>query len=165
MPVIQSVTLDDRVVDLITFCGEVLEEKKWSTTQVAGGGGGMNAGTGLPNPVNITSVSTTHDQFFLRSDSGEEKSFQLAGGGIALRKSHRVTVLWGTVKGNDHGKYLAVYNHTTGDLNKFDSAIDDMAVPPVSTALLIGFIVGVLAICFYALGIVLLAVLMIRRSN
>src|ERR1700722_6219456 len=99
MDPVQRVILDGRVINLYTFCGEVLDEKKWSTTQVAGGGGGMNAGTGLPNRVTIASVNTTHDQFFLRDSNGEEKSFQLDDAGIALRKSHRVTVLWGSVKG------------------------------------------------------------------
>ena len=75
---------------------------------------------------------------------------QLAGGGITRERATRVTVLWGTVVWNDHGKYLAVYNHTTGDLNKFDSAIDELSVPPFTTALLIGYIVGFLGIaCFY----------------
>jgi hypothetical protein len=40
MALIKTVTVGDRIIDLFTFQGEVLDEKKWATTQVSGSGGG-----------------------------------------------------------------------------------------------------------------------------
>jgi hypothetical protein len=165
MALINSVAVGDRIIDLITFQGEVVDEKKWATTQVAGGGGGINTGSGLPNQVTITSVSTTHDQFFLRNNEGQEKAFEFANAGLALRKGNRVTVLWGTIKGNEHGKYLAVYNHTTGQLSQIPDSINNLAIPPMPVPVFIGYVAGVLGICFYGVGFVVLAVLIITRSK
>ncbi len=165
MALINSVTVGDRIIDLFTFQGEVVDEKKWATTQVAGGGGGINTGSGQPNPVTISSSSTTHDQFFLRSDDGKEQAFEFANAGLALRKGHRITVLWGTIKGNVSGTYLAVYNHTTGQLSAIPDSINKLAIPSMPVPVFIGYILGVLGICFYGVGFIVLAVLIITRSK
>ena len=165
MPLIKTVTVGNRVIDLFTYHGEVVEEKKWATTSVAGSGGGINAGSGLPNPVTISSSTTTHDQFFLRSDDGREQAFELANAGLALRKGNRMTVLWGVIKGNATGNYLAVYNQTTSQLSEIPDSINTLAVPPMPTAVLIGYVLGVFGICFYGVGFVILPVLMILRSK
>ena len=120
MALIRSVTVGERVIDLHKFTGEVVDEKKWSTTQVSGGGGGYNVGLGQNNPVTISSVSTTHDQFFLKNDSGQEMAVELANAELALRKGHRVTVFWGILQGQERGSYVAIYNHTTNNLTKID---------------------------------------------
>jgi len=165
MALLKTVTVGDRVIDLFTFHGEVLEEKKWATTQVSGSGGGINTGSGQPSPVTITSSSTTHDQFFLRGDDGHEEAFEFANAGLALRKGHRMSVLWGTIKGNNSGTYLAVYNHTTSRLSEIPDSINNLAVPPMPRAVLIGYVAGVFAICFYGLGFIVLPVLFILRSK
>src|SRR5258708_35198399 len=134
MALLKTVTVGDRIIDLFTYHGEVLEEKKWATTQVSGSGGGFNAGSGQPSPVTITSSNTTHDQFFLRGDDGHEQAFEFANAGLALRKGHRMSVLWGTIKGNSSGTYLAVYNHTTSRLSEIPDSINNLAVPPMPTA-------------------------------
>jgi hypothetical protein len=164
MPVIQTVTVGDRIIELSTFRGEVVEEKKWATTQVAGGGG-INTGPGQHTPVTISSASTTHDQFFLRSDDGQERAFEMADAGLALRKGHRVTVLWANIKGIERGAYLAVYNHTTAALTPFPSAVSELAIPPLPTSMLIGFIAGFFGICLYGLGFIVLIVLFMKRSK
>lgn len=165
MTLVQTVTVGNRVIDLYTFTGEVVEEKKWATTQVTGGGGGYNMGSGQQNPVSITSTTTTHDQFFLRDDAGQERAFEIAGGGLALRKGHRITVLWGLIKGNQTGPYLAVYNHTTGSLSELAGSVAHLAVPPTPLALIVVYLVSIFAICFYGLGIVVLIALIVYRSG
>jgi hypothetical protein len=164
MALIKSVTVGDRVIDLYNFHGEVGEEKKWATTQVSGGGSTTQA-TGYASNAPISSTTTTYDQFFVRSDDGQELAVETTNAGLALRKGHRVTVFWGIIKGNERGPYVAIYNHTTGDLARIDSAINNLAVPGASTGFLIGMVVGVFAICFYGLGIIVLAVLLIQRSK
>jgi hypothetical protein len=50
MALVQSVTVGNRVIDLYDFQGDVVDEKKWATTQVSGSGGGcgINVGSGQP---------------------------------------------------------------------------------------------------------------------
>ena len=164
MALIKSVTVGDRVIDLYNFHGEVVEEKKWATTQISGGGSTTQA-TGYASNAPITSATTTHDQFFVRSDDGQEMAVETTNSGLALRKGHRVTVFWGIIKGNERGPFVAIYNHTTGDLTKMDLAIYNLAVPGASTGFLIGMVAGVFGICFYGLGIIVLAFLLIQKSK
>ena len=86
MALIRSVTVGDRTIALYAFTGEVVDEKKWGTTEVGSSGGGYNAGSGQNNPVTISSVSHTHDQFFLKNDSGQEMAVETTDAGLALRK-------------------------------------------------------------------------------
>ena len=165
MALIRSVTVGERVIDLHKFTGEVVDEKKWSTTQVSGGGGGYNAGSGQNNPVTISSVSTTHDQFFLKNDSGQEMAVELANAGLALRKGHRVTVFWGIIQGQKHGRYFAIYNHTTNNLTKMDSDIQELAVPPTSGMVTLAWIASIFGICLYGLGFIGIIILFIAGGK
>ncbi len=161
MALIQSVTVGDRIIDLHQFSGEVMEEKKWATTQVTSAGGGYNVNTGQNNPVTISSINRTHDQFFLKSDTGQEMAVELTDAGLALRKGHRVTVFWGIIHGQANGKYVAIYNHTTNSLTKMDDAINGLAMKPASGLVSLAFIASIFGICLYGLGFIGLVVLYI----
>lgn len=161
MALIRSVTVGDRVIDLHQFSGEVMEEKKWATTQVTSGGGDYNVNTGQNNPVTISSINRTHDQFFLKNENGQEMAVELTDAGLALRKGHRVTVFWGIIHGQAHGKYIAIYNHTTKSLTKMDDATNGLAMKPASALVSLAFIASVFGICLYGLGIIGLIVLYI----
>jgi hypothetical protein len=152
---------------LHAFTGEVVDEKKWSTTQVSGGGGGYNVGSGRNNPVTISSVSHTHDQFFLKNESGQEKVVETVNAGLAIRKGHRVTVMWGVLQGMERGQYLAIYNHTTDTLTRFDAAIQGLAMKPAPGLLPLAWIASIFGICVYGLGIIGIIVLFIlgRQRN
>jgi len=161
----QTVSVGNRIIEFHTFTGVVLEEKKWTTTQVSGGGGGYNVGSGHQNPVTISSSTTTHSQFFLRDDAGQERAFEITDFNVAVRQGHRVTVLWGIIQGNPNGPYLAVCNHTTGDLTQSPSGVNALAALPMSTGILLAYIASFFAICLYGLGIVALIILMVQRSG
>ena len=165
MALIQTVTVGSRVIDLYTFTGEVADEKKWATTHVSGGGGGYNVGSGQNNPVTISSQTTTHDQFFIRDEAGKEMAFEMANTGLALRKGHRVTVLWGIIKGNDRGPNIAVYNHTTDNLTLIQSSITSLAIPPTPFSITIAYFVSIFATCLYGLGLIALIALIVYRSG
>lgn len=119
MQLINNVTIGRRAIDLYTFTGEVLGEKKWSSTHVSGGGSS-----------NVYSSTTTHNQFFLRDDAGREESFTAPSANLALRKGHRVTVLWGIAQGENGGLILGVRNHNTGHLTKLNESIEKLAWTP-----------------------------------
>ena len=130
MAVVQSVKLGNGLVDLHTFRGEVMDEKKWATTTVSGGGGGgyVQQGTGYMSTSPITSETTTHDQLFLRSEDGQERAFKATNIDFPVRKGHLVSVLWGIQHGKDKGPFIAFYNHTTNNLENFEISIKDLAV-------------------------------------
>jgi hypothetical protein len=167
MALIRSVTVGDRTIALHAFTGEVVDEKKWGTTQVGSSGGGYNVGSGQNNPVTISSVSHTHDQFFLKNDSGQEMAVETTDAGLALRKGHRVTVIWGILQGTERGRYLAIYNHTTDTLTKFDPAIQGLAMKPPPGMLPLAWIASIFGICLYGLGIIGIVALFIsgRKRN
>ncbi|HET7624535.1 MAG TPA: hypothetical protein VFM25_04660 [Verrucomicrobiae bacterium] len=163
MALIQSVAVGNRVIDLYAFQGEVIDEKKWSSTHVSGSGGNYNVGSGQINPVTISSSTATHDQFFLRGEDGQEMAVELVNSGLALRKGHRISVAWGIIKGNERGQYIAAYNHNTGSLVKFDAAIRGLAIPKMSTAFTIALAISIFGICLYGFGIIFAAVLLFLR--
>jgi hypothetical protein len=166
MASIRSVTVGTRIIDLHKFSGEIVDEKRWATTQVSGSGGGYNVGSGGTNPVSISSVSQTHDQFFLKNESGQEMAIELTDAGLAVRKGHRVTVFWGIIQGQANGPYVAVYNHTTNDLRVIEPGIQRLAVPPTSGLVPIGWLVSAVAFCFYGLGIIgLIAMFILGRRR
>jgi hypothetical protein len=165
MALIQSVTVGDRIIDLHKFSGEVVDEKKWATTQVSGGGGGYNVGSGQHNPVTIASVSQTHDQFFLKNNSGQEMAVETTDAGLALRKGHHVTVFWGIIRGQERGPYLAFYNHTTNNLTKIDPAIQGLVAKPASGLVVLAWFASIFGICLYGLGIIGIVVLLIEGGK
>jgi hypothetical protein len=165
MALIRSVTAGDRIIDLHKFSGEVMEEKKWATTQVSGGGGGYNVGSGRNNPVAIASVSQTHDQFFLKDDGGQEMAVEMTDAGVAVRKGHRVTVFWGAVNGQERGPYVAIYNHTTNHLTKIDPAIQGLVVESTSLPTLLAWFASLFGICIYGLGIIGIVLLLIAGGK
>jgi hypothetical protein len=165
MALIRSVTVGERIIDLHKFSGEVVEEKKWSTTQVSGGGGGYNAGSGQRNPVTIASVSQTHDQFFLKNAGGQEMAVEMTDAGLALRKGHRVTVFWGILQGEKIGLYVAIYNHATNSITKIEPAIESLTAKRTSGLVLVAWIVCIFGICLYGLGIIGIVALLIGGSK
>ena len=165
MALIRSVVVGDRVIDLHKFFGEVVDEKKWSTTQVSGGGGGYNVGSGHNNPVTISSVTQTHDQFFLKSDDGHELAVEMTDAGLALRKGHRVTVFWGILQGQERGPYIAIYNQTTNDVTKMEPAILNLTAKPASGLVMLAWIASIFGICFYGLGIIGIVALFIAGGK
>jgi hypothetical protein len=148
MAVIQSVKVGNRVIDLFTFQGEVMDEKKWATTHVSGGGGigYVHAGSGYSTPRPVTSKTTTHDQFFVRSDDGQERAVETTNADLALRKGHRVTLLLGIEKGKEQGPCVAIYNHTTSDLTLINGDIKQLAFPSNVAGKLFMFLGWVIAL-------------------
>ncbi|CAN5814588.1 hypothetical protein BH10BAC2_BH10BAC2_26420 [soil metagenome] len=81
-------------------------------TRVHGSGGGSN-GYGNTAPVNISSTTTIHDQFFLKDKKGKESSFQLQDFNVACREGNELSVIWAIKKGGKTGPYIVVHNRTT----------------------------------------------------
>lgn len=161
----QSVTIADRAIDLYKFSGEVVDEKMWTTTQVSGGGGGYNVGSGKQNPISISSTSVAHNQFFLKSDSGEEKAIELPESSVAFRKGHRVTVFWGQTSGTNQSQYVGVVNHTLNTSATFPSAVDGFCATGTPCLIQIAWIASIFLICFYGTGFIGIIILYLHSRT
>jgi hypothetical protein len=133
-------------VALWAVTGEVVGEKKWSTTAVSGGGGGglILGGDGFISRTRITSNTSIHDQVFVRTDDGGELPVELTNVNLAVRVGHRVTVLWGIRKGRERGPFLGLYVHDTDALTELPNA--ELISSPISLkirvvlAVIVGFV-------------------------
>lgn len=140
MAAVKSVAVGNRTINIYAFHGEVMDEKKWTHTTVSGGGGGgySHQGNGYSSTAPVTSTTTTHDQIILRSENGLEKAVEFQNQHLALRKGHRLSLIWGIKEGKDWGPYIAVYNHVTQETKYMSDQISDLVCPVPSQTYLIG---------------------------
>ena len=121
-----------RKINVLHIAGEVAEARKWSVTEVSGGGGGGTiTGTngqvyGNVSSAPITSTTTQHDQFFVRCTDGKDRILKLVNQNVQARSGHWVTLLLGIPAGKEGGDYVAVFNHDTDTFRVLPNAIDDL---------------------------------------
>lgn len=108
--------------------GIVMDNKKWSETHVSGGGGGR--GTVIAGQVNmprveITSRTSTQQEFWIREDgTGQELPFRLSGADVPLRSGQRISVVSvsamrsGEAVGQGRSINVLLVNHDAGHLSK-----------------------------------------------
>ena len=128
----KSLTLGARTLNFYVICGKVVGDKRWSTTQVHGGGGGgyVHNGSGYTSSVHISSTSTVHDQIFIEQDDGSERVIELANTDVGVRPGHRLTAAFAIFEDKERGPYLFVHNHTTHKTAWFNKDIDRLAISP-----------------------------------
>ncbi|SCY23038.1 hypothetical protein [Flavobacterium caeni] len=121
-------TSSNETYHLYVFTGKVLESSKNLETRVSGSGGGgfVYKGTGGSSDVTIRSRTLVHDQLFLLSETGEERSFQLQDFNLACRADQNLSIFWAIKQGDEYGPYLAVYNHNTNNIFFQHNVIDNM---------------------------------------
>ena len=87
--------------------GDVLDTNKFSETHVS-----SYAGSKDHAPTVSSTTITTHE-FWVREESGKEKSVTIIDRNVPLRAGHNVSVLYA---GSKHGKMpVAIANNTTGE--------------------------------------------------
>jgi hypothetical protein len=95
--------------------GEVLGNDKYSETHVSSSGGGGYVGQygGHVSAPQVSSITTTNQEIWIKTESGSEESIQLKGYDIPMRSGHKISVI---LAGNkDAGSYYTVIvNHSTG---------------------------------------------------
>lgn len=107
----RNFVLGKKVVEFSAVTGEVLSSDKFSETQVYSRGGGPLPGGGSSG-VSVHSNVTTKQEFWLRTDDGEEKAIQLSGADIPIRLGQRLTVINAHLAGSELRLYAALINHT-----------------------------------------------------
>lgn len=110
------------------FRGSVVGATKQLETKVSGGGGGGSSfrGTGYTAPVTISSTTITHDMIHLADENGGEHALRLQNWDLSARETHQLTAVWLRKKGKSKGPYVAIHNHTLGETDYNEKALDKM---------------------------------------
>ena len=116
----KKIEAEGKFFNIYWTTGTVKSEKKYSTTNVSGGGSTING----QGSVSISSTTTIHDDIFIIDESGKEHSFQLSNFDVACREGNKVSVVWAILEGKERGPYVLVINHDT--LNNY--FVSDMAL-------------------------------------
>jgi hypothetical protein len=131
------ITKEDTMADIIIngktyehnfFRGNVVGATKQLETKVTGGGGGGGSfrGTGYTAPVSIQSHTVTHDMIHLADESGAEHALRLQNWDLSVRETHVLTAIWLIKKGRKKGPYVAINNHTLGETDYNNKALNKM---------------------------------------
>ena len=94
--------------------GEVLSTNKLNETHVSSSGGGGHVDPqygGHVAAAQVSSVVITTHEFWLKEEDGTEQAVQLRGKNIPLAVGQKVTLIAGSVLGEDQGYYVVLYNH------------------------------------------------------
>jgi hypothetical protein len=67
-------------------------------------------------PGRIETTMQSEHEMWLRATDGRELPIRMSDIGLAARTGHTVTVLWGSMVGNEEGQYFAGRNHTTEEV-------------------------------------------------
>jgi len=108
--------------------GKVVGKDKNFETRVSGGGGGASyQGTGGSAPISISSTTYIHDKIYLDIGNGKETAIELTDWDIACREGHDMMVVWIIKDNNQRGKYVAVKNFTTDNLQIDNNNVEQLA--------------------------------------
>lgn len=110
-----------RNLDIYVFTGEILDTQRTSETTVSGN---MNA----PN-AQISSRTDHYTHLFLRGPDGREDDLNFESR-VGFRTGQKASFVWASSMGPDKGKYIAVYNHTSGQINTIRKGNNDMSCIP-----------------------------------
>jgi hypothetical protein len=144
----QEILINGKAYEHYHVTGRVTGASKHLETQVSGGGGGGYSyqGTGSSYSAPVTSRTFTHDQVFVAAGDGKEHALKLVDWDLAVREGHDLTAVWLIKRGKSSGPYVAIQNHTTGDVRHNMDALAKMHRPPLYFALapllLVNFLPG-----------------------
>ncbi len=110
-----------RNLDIYGFTGEILDTQRTSETTISGN-------TNAPN-AQISSRTDHYTHLFLRNADGREDDLNFESR-VGFRTGQTATFIWATSSGADKGKYIAVYNNTSGQINTIRKGNNDMACIP-----------------------------------
>jgi len=135
MTQISTVNVGSRQIAIHSMSGEVMDSKKWTTTEISGGGGEgvISHGAGYIKQNKIESKTTTHDQIIIRTADGEEESLKVEDMNLVVRQGHWVSLIWAIPSGWKEGPFVAVFNHNTGSLDFIGSAVNKACFPMISS--------------------------------
>lgn len=135
---IATINVGSRQVEIHSMSGEVMGSRKWTTTEISGGGGVgvISQGSGYIEQDEVKSETTTHDQIIIRAADGKEESLKVKDLDLAVRDGHWVSLIRAIPSGRKEGPCVAILNHNTGSLDFINSAVDKTCLPMIVSSVL-----------------------------
>lgn len=132
-------------VKIYSFTGRVIDSTQQLETKVSGSGGGgaIYQGSGAVAPVNISSTTTVHNQFFLIDEDNKEISVKLQNWDISLRTEHTVKVIWAIPGKASNGPFVTVKNFNLNEVSWSNNQLKTVVSACLFKHLMIGFAVSV----------------------
>lgn len=106
----EKVSIGANKYEICAVRGKVLSAQKHSETHISGGstGGQFNGSVA----TNITSYTTTTQEFFLELPDGSEKSYSINTISLPMRPGHEIEVFTVYRLGQKSGNFFALKNHS-----------------------------------------------------
>lgn len=121
--------IHNKLYRFCSFHGDVAETSRQRETLVSGygGGGATYDGTGATAPVNITSRTIVHDEFFLVNEQGEEEHFHLQNWTLPTRVGHKLQMIWIIPPKQQKGPTVLMNNKNLRQSERADGRIQELA--------------------------------------
>lgn len=125
----KEVFIHNKAYVFCAFEGNVVEASRQRETLVSGygGGGATYDGTGATAPINISSTTIVHDEFFLLDEHGEEEHFHLQNWTMPTRTGHHLQMMWIIPPKKTRGPYVVMNNKNLRQVEWANGQIIDMA--------------------------------------
>lgn len=119
----ETFTYRGKTLEFRSITGTVLDTSTRSETHISGGGGGgyIDRNGGRIDSISIRSHNTTHQEFWIKTEDGMEKSVNISNGSVPLRTGQLITLIAAEQKGQNEGWYASVINHNA---NQFSFVCD-----------------------------------------
>ena len=139
----KQVTVNNKTYVIEEFFGRVVESNRERETKVSGSGGGGATwnGYGTTAPVDISSETTVHDEFFLIDEQGNEKYLHLTNWDIPLRVGHQIQAVWIYPGNSKTGYHVAIFNKNLDKLEINKITTHRLALIPYVRNVWFGWIV------------------------
>ena len=117
----------DKHIEFFVINGEVLSQEKRTETHVSGGGGHTGSHMGFDGTTKVsgytapvTSNVITKFDFWIKTEDGMEKCFNLQNVQMSLREGQKISILLFRPKGSDgNASILSIYNYNADQTTKF----------------------------------------------
>jgi hypothetical protein len=130
MPVVTSVTVGSKKIDLEAFTGIVVESEMTTYTR--------ESTQTRSDGSHYRQYSTSYwNKFRVQGAGGKEWSLEVLRTVASVTKGDQVTLFWGVVSGKE-SDWLSVYNHSTEHLGFVPQTTAKLAGPPLYTVMLFG---------------------------
>lgn len=142
-----NIIVNNKSYEICQFYGEVVDTSKQRETQIhgAGGGGASYQGTGGTAPINISSTTVVHDQFFIVNEEGKELDVNLSNWNVSLRAGHKVQMLWVIPSNAKEGPFVRLNNLSLGKAQHNDDALKRVAKSHYIMLLWLSFLIAGIA--------------------
>jgi hypothetical protein len=130
MPVVNSVTIGAKTIELEAFTGEVVDSQLTEYTD-------SHTSTDPDGRTRRHHTTTYWNKFRVKGAEARQYDLEIRRTVATVTRGDQVTLFWGVADGKD-SNWLAVYNHATEHLGYLSLDVAKLAGPPFYWAILFG---------------------------